>query len=154
MFYVPEDLEGLTLHKSFLGGYRQREVDAVMRKITNDYREKERELEDLKSQVSVMKETVQHYKTIEESMQHCLIIAQHTSDEMIHNADSKAKEILAQADSTSQKVVEDAYRQANQVKLSYENIKAQISSFKLKSAALLKSQLDVLNQLDNESKSE
>lgn len=151
MNYVPENLDGITFGISLLGGYNKTAVLETIRKITDDYREREKEILELQNRVAVLQETVAHYKTIEESMQHCLIIAQHTSDEMIKNANEKAKDILSQADVTSQKLVDDAYEQANKIKFSYEDMKNKIYTFKLKSEALLKSQLAVLSQLNGSS---
>ncbi len=150
MNYVSENLESMSFCTSLFNGYRKEAVDDFLRKILEDYREKEREISELKNRVTVMTETVEHYKTIEESMQHCLIIAQHTSDEMVKSAAEKAKDIISQADSTSQKLVNDAHQQANKIKFSYDDMKAKIYSFKVKSEALLKSQLDVLGQLSDE----
>jgi cell division initiation protein len=147
MNYVSGDLDGITFGSSFFGGFNKASVLETMQKVAEDYREREKEIKELQNKVELLQETVAHYKTIEESMQHCLIIAQHTSDEMIKSANEKSKDILAQADATSQKIVQDAYEQANKVKLSYEDMKNKIYTFKVKSEALLKSQLDVLNQL-------
>lgn len=152
MNYVPENLDGITFGTSLLGGYNKNVVLETIQKVAEDYREREKEILELQNKVVVLQETVAHYKTIEESMQHCLIIAQHTSDEMIKNANEKAKDILSQADMTSQKLVNDAYEQANKVKFSYDDMKAKIYTFKLKSEALLKAQLDVLNQLNDDPK--
>ena len=152
MNYVPKNLDCITFHTSLFGGYNKNTVSETIRKIAEDYREKEKEILELQNKVAVLQETVDHYKTIEESMQHCLIIAQHTSDETIKNANEKAKDILSQADTTSQKLVNDAYEQANKIKISYDDMKSKIYTFKLKSEALLKSQLDILNQLDGDSK--
>lgn len=148
MNYTPEKLEKLRFSTSLFGGYNKNDVDEVIRKIASDCRERDQELLDLKSKADVLTETVNHYKTIEESMQHCLIIAQHTSDEMVKSANEKAKDILSQADVTSQKLVSDAYQQANKIRFSYDDIKAKIYTFKVKNEALLKSQLDVLKQMD------
>lgn len=147
MNYAPEDLDAKTFCTSMVGGYRKSAVDETIQSIAADYREAEKEMAELKSKVSVLTETVEHYKTIEESMQHCLIIAQHTSDEMVRTAGQKSRDILSEADATSQKMINDAYQQVNKIKSSYDEIKAQIYSFRVKSEALIKSQLDVLNQL-------
>lgn len=148
MNYTPDKLEKLSFRTSFFGGYHKNDVDRLIREIVSDYRENSKAILDLKSKVDVMTETVNHYKTIEESMQHCLIIAQHTSDEMVKSASEKAKDILSQADTASQKLVSDAYQQANKIKFSYDDVKAKIFSFRAKNEALLKSQLDVLKQMD------
>ncbi len=150
MNYTPDKLEKLGFRTSIFGGYNKGDVDGAVRDIVSDYRAKEREILDLEGRIDVMAETVNHYKTIEESMQHCLIIAQHTSDEMVKSADEKAKDILAQADATARKIVDDAHQQANRIKFSYDDMKSKIFSFRVKNEALLKSQLDVLKQMNEE----
>jgi cell division initiation protein len=151
MNYAPEELENTVFRSVVFGGYDKSSVDEAIRKIVSDYHEREKEALDLKSKVDLLTETVNHYKTIEESMQHCLIIAQHTSDEMISNANEKAKDILDQAGVASQKLVDDAYRQVNKIKFSYDDIQAKLYTFKVKNEALLKSQLDILGQISSRS---
>lgn len=151
MNYLSDDIRVLRFGGAVLYGYSRKQVDEALRRIEEDYREKEETIEDLKNKISILKETVDHYKTIEESMQHCLIIAQHTGDEIVRNANEKAKEILDDADSTSHRLISEAYQQANKIKLSFDDLKAKVSNYRLRSEAILKSQLDVLSQIPDES---
>lgn len=142
MNYTPENLENTTIHKSILYGYNKSQVDDMLAKITADYKE-------LNDRLSVMDETVRHYKSIEEAMQHCFILAQHTSDEMKLIAAEKAKGIVQEAETTSQKMVSDASQEVNRIKFAYEEMKSKLFTLKTTSEALLNAQLDVLKQLEN-----
>ncbi|HEX3027607.1 MAG TPA: DivIVA domain-containing protein [Clostridia bacterium] len=151
MNFLSDDIRVLRFNGVLINGYSRKQVDEVLRQIAEDYREREDTIEDLKNKISMLKETVDHYKTIEESMQHCLIIAQHTGDEIVKSANEKAKDILDDADSTSHRLISEAYQQANKIKLSFDDLKAKVSTYRMKSEAILKSQLDVLNQLPDDS---
>ncbi len=142
MNYTPEDLEKATIHKSLLYGYSKSQVDDMLAKIVADYNE-------LNERLSVMDETVRHYKSIEEAMQHCFILAQHASDEMKLIASEKAKGIIQDAESTSQKMVSDANQEVNKIKFAYEDMKSKLFTLKTTSEALLTAQLDVLKQLES-----
>ena len=149
MNYTPEKLEIMTINKSFMG-YNVAEVDEIISKVIKDYRSSMDEIDDLKCQMSVLNETVQHYKTIEESMQHCLIIAHHTCDEMRQVATENAKNIVGEAELESQRLIDNARQEVNNIKYSYEDIKIKFNSFKMRSEALINAQLDVLKQLSDE----
>lgn len=146
MNYTPVNLENLILKKSFRG-YNKSQVNEVMSKIVDDYQNTISEIEELRSRVSVLDETVNHYKTIEEAMQHCLIIAQKTSDEMKTNASHQAQNIVNEAQLTANKLVNEANCEVNRIKTSYDDMKNKIFTFKSKAEALLGAQLDVLRQL-------
>lgn len=150
MNYTPEKLEGLTLCKTILMGYNKSQVDNVLSKIIEDYNQNIVEINELKDRISVLNETIKRYKSIEEAMQHCFVLAQQTSDEMKMSAAEKAKAIIDEAEATSQKIVSDANLEVNKIKFSYEDTRNMIYSFKVKSAALLQAQLDVLQQLSDE----
>ena len=150
MNFLSDDIRVLRFDGAVINGYNRKQVDTAIRQIEEDYREREETIEELKNKISMLKETVDHYKTIEESMQHCLIIAQHTGDEIVRSANEKAKDILDDADSTSHRLISEAYQQANKIKLSYDDLKAKINTYRMRSEAILKSQLDVLYQFPDD----
>lgn len=152
MNYSSSDMENIIFRKKTFGGYDKENVNETMRKVSEDYRSAEKEISELKDKIAVLAETVEHYKTIEESMQHCLIIAQHTSDEIVKSANDKADDIVAQADAKSQNIINNAKEEANKLKLTYDDMKSKIKTLKLKSEALMKSSLEIISQLAEEKK--
>ncbi len=150
MNYAPEKLENLTFGKTILNGYNKSQVDSTLLKIIEDYNENIVEINELKDRICTLNEKVKRYKSIEEAMQHCFVLAQQTSDQMKMSAAEKAKAIIDEAETTSQKMISDANLEVNKIKFSYEDTKNKIYSFKVKSEALLQAQLDVLKQLSDE----
>lgn len=148
MNYTPQDLESINFSKVFIG-YNKNQVDEVLTKIICDYNNITNETKELKSRISVLDETVQHYKSIEESLQHSVIIAHHTSNTIKESACEKAKTIIEEAELTARKMVNDANQEVNKVKFEYEGIKSKLYTFKTKSEALLYAQLEVLEQLSD-----
>jgi len=118
--------------------------------VIQDYRKSAYEINQMKEQLSTLDDTIKHYKSLEEAMQHCFVVAQKTSDEMKAAATEKAQGILQEAEKTSQKMVSDANQQVNKINLAYEELKAKMFTFRKKTEALLNAQLEVLNQLSDE----
>ena len=152
MNYAPEKLKGMTFCKSIFNGYNKNQVDEVLSKIIEDYNQSIDEINELKNRVSELDDASKHYKSLEEAMQHCFILAQHASDEMKAIASEKAKNIIVEAEAESQKMVSDANQEVNKLNFAYEEMKSRVFTFKTKTAALLNAELDVLKQLSDGSK--
>ena len=150
MNYAPEKLETLTFCRTILNGYNKSQVDHALSKIIEDYNQNIDEINELKDHICALNEKVKRYQSIEEAMQNCFVLAQHTSDEMKMSAAEKAKNIIKEAEATSQQMVNDANVEVNKIKFAYEDTKNKIYSFKLKSQALLQAQLDVLKQMSEQ----
>jgi cell division initiation protein len=147
---TPEKLGEITFCKAVFNGYKKSQVDDELSKIIEDYNENIDKINDLKDRVSSLTEAVERYKSVEEAMQQCLMLAQQTSDDIKTSASEKAKGIIDEAEATSQKLISDATLEVNKIKLTYEDSKSKIYTFKVKSQALLQAQLDVLKQMDDE----
>jgi DivIVA domain len=151
MNYAPDKLEGITFCKSILNGYNRNQVDAALSKIIEDYNQNIDEINELKSKNAELNEAIKRYKTVEEAMQHCLLLAQNASDEMKTSASEKAQSIMEAAEQTSQKMISDASQKVNKLNFAYEEMKAKVFTFRTRSEALLGAQLDVLKQLSDDS---
>lgn len=152
MNYTPDKLNEIAFCKSIFNGYNKNQVNGAMSKIIEDYNQNIDEINELKNRVSELNDAAQHYKSLEEAMQHCFILAQHASDEMKAIASEKAKNIIIEAEATSQKMVSDANEEVNKLNFAYEEMQSKIFTFKTKTAALLNAELDVLKQLSDNPK--
>ena len=119
----------------------------MLEHIIEDYNEMSNTIHDLKCQISTLNETVQHYKVLEESLQHSILVAQHTAEQIKANACDKAKNIVEEAEIKAQKIIENANNEARNIQIKYEQLKNEVYTFKTKSEALLQAQMDVLKQL-------
>lgn len=146
MNYTSDKLESILFCGSWRG-YNKKQVDDAMSKIIEDYKKIDEELNEYRHRISMLEESLEHYKTIEESMQHCLIIAHHTGEEMVSSASEKAKNIVRESELQAEKLISNAQQEINNLKYSYEEAKNKIYTFKVQSEALINAQLDVLKQL-------
>lgn len=144
MNYTVADLENLNLKKEWLCGYSRVQVERVLAKTKEDYYEYAQKIRELHSEATVMKETVKHYKTIEESLQHTLILAHSTGECIKQNAIEKADNIVREAEIKAKKIIDDAEQHVIKIKSEYEELKNSLSCYKLKTQSLLNSLQELL----------
>ena len=154
MYYTPEDFKCLCIKKSLVNGYCRKQVDAILAQVGEDYISMARETVEMKSKIDLLNENIQHYKILEESLQHSIIVAQHASEQIKTNACEKAKNITDEAEVSAQKIIEVANLEIVKARGKLDEIKGQLYSFKTKSEALISAQLDVLKQLFNDENNE
>ncbi|NLC67270.1 MAG: DivIVA domain-containing protein [Clostridiaceae bacterium] len=149
MNYTPNDIQNLAFKKTLMG-YSEDEVNEVLDRIIEDYNAYIRENLELKDKLSVLNEGLQHYKTIEDSLQNALLVAQKTSEEIKKNSYEKAENIIKEAEIKAQRMINDASQEVLRIKYEYEEIKKKLHIFKSKIEALLISQLELLKQMFDE----
>ena len=131
-------------------GYSEDTVNDVLDKIIEDYTAYIRENIELKDKLALLNEGLQHYKSIEESLQNTLLIAQQTGEDIKKNAYEKAGNIIREAEISSQKVINDSNQEVIKIKFEYEDMKKRLYIFKSKSETLLLSQLEIMKQMFEE----
>ncbi len=149
MNYTPNDLQNITFKKTFMG-YSEDMVNDVLDKIIEDYSAYIRENIELKDKLALLNEGLQHYKTIEESLQNTLLVAQQTGEDIKKNAYEKAENVIKEAEVRAQKVITDANQEVIKIKFEYEDMKKRLHVFKSKAETLLLSQLEIIKQMFEE----
>lgn len=150
MNFTPNDLQNLTFKKAVIGGYSEDMVNDVLDRIIEDYSAYIRENVELKDKLALLNEGLQHYKTIEESLQNTLLVAQQTGEDIKKNAYEKADNIIHDAEVKAQKLINDANQEVVKIKFEYEDSKKKLHIFKSKSEMLLMSQMEILKQMFEE----
>lgn len=150
MNFTPNDLQNLTFKKAVVGGYNEDLVNDVLDKIIEDYSAYIRENVELKDKLALLNEGLQHYKTIEESLQNTLLVAQQTGEDIKKNAYEKAENIVHDAEVRAQKLINDANQEVVKIKFEYEDSKKKLHIFKSKCEMLLMSQMESLKQIFEE----
>lgn len=149
MNYTPNDLQNITFKKTFMG-YSEDTVNDVLDKIIEDYSAYIRENVELKDKLALLNDGLQHYKTIEESLQNTLLVAQQTGEDIKKNAYEKADNVIRDAELRAQKIINDANQEVIKIKFEYEDSKKKLHVFKSKCEMLLMSQMDLLKQIFEE----
>ncbi len=146
MNYTPNDLQNLTFKKNF-SGYNEDAVNDVLDKVIEDYSAYIRENVELKDKLALLNDGLQHYKSIEESLQNALIVAQQTGEDVKKSAYEKADNVIHEAEIRAQKLINDANQEVVKVKFEYEEAKKKLHIFKSKCEMLLATQMELLQQM-------
>jgi cell division initiation protein len=146
MNYTPNDLQNITFKKTFMG-YSEDTVNDVLDKIIEDYSAYIHENIELKDKLALLNEGLQHYKTIEESLQNTLLVAQQTGEDIKKNAYDKAENVIKEAEIRSLKMLNEANGEVVKIRFEYEELRKRLHIFKSKAETLLMAQLEILKQM-------
>ncbi|KAB1439315.1 DivIVA domain-containing protein [Candidatus Galacturonibacter soehngenii] len=144
MHYTSKDLENICFKREFIYGYHRGQIDNILSKVREDYETLLKENDKLQSEIEIMKETVKHYKTIEESLQHTLILAQRTSENITNNAAEKANNTIREAEINAQKIINNANLKVEGIQQEFEELKKRLNVYRVKSQALLSSTMEIV----------
>lgn len=151
MNFVPNDLQNIAFKRSLMG-YNILQVEDVIMKVVEDMSEMIKENARLKEKLEETQDKVKYYKTIENNLHNSLIIAQQTSEEIITNARNNADNIIKEAELKAQQIIDDAHKEVLGVKFEYERIRRDLSAYKAKIESIIKSQLKLLDNVEEDEK--
>ena len=145
---TPLDIENKKFAKQMMNGYSVEEVDDFLDELTVDYSKNYKELSELKSQIEELNKSLEHYKTIEDTLQNTLLMAQQTAEEVKNVAKQKADQIVQEAKNSAQLQVNELNNEISLKQKSLEDIKKQFDIYKAKMESLLISQLELLKEIN------
>ena len=141
---TPMDIRNKEFKKTFRG-YKENEVDEFLDKLTGDYERIYKENGELKDKISIDKERIESYNTMEKSLQSTLLIAQTTAEDIVSNSRKKAEMIIKEAEEQARRIIEDANTSVIKVNKDFEELKKEVQVFKTRFKTLLESELEALN---------
>jgi len=144
---TPTELDSQKFSKKF-NGYDVDEVDDFLDQLSVDYEKLYRENAELKDKFDEMEKDLEHYKTIEKSLQDTLVMAQSTAADIKDAATKQAEQIIRDAQASSRQSVDDLTKQEIDTTRRIEEKKREFEVYRAKMQALLISQLEML-QDDN-----
>lgn len=150
---TPLDIENKRFKKKPFG-YSELEVEEFLTKVVEDYEKLYKENIELKDKIAVLNEGIQHYKSIEETLQNTLVVAQSTGEEIKKNAYEKAENILKEAETKASQIIANANQEVSKINYRYEELKRNTSAFKAKIESLIHAQLDMMKSFEAETKDE
>jgi len=146
MNFTPNDIQNILFKKS-LFGFNQFQVNDVLDKIVEDFSDLIRENAKMKYKLEDLQDKVKYYKTIENSLQNSLIVAQQTSDDIVANAKKNAENILKEAELNAQKIIEEANKEILGVRFEQERLKREVEAYRVRIESVIMSQLKSLQNL-------
>ncbi|WAM32828.1 DivIVA domain-containing protein [Caldicellulosiruptor morganii] len=147
---TPQDIESKTFKRVYIGGYSVEEVEEFLEQVLKDYEALYKENLELKDKIALLNENIQNYKTIEETLQNTLIVAQSTAEEIKKVAYQKAEALIKEAEMKASKMIEEANSKVLQITYEYGELKKRYQLFLNKFRNLLQTELSALEMVDKE----
>lgn len=107
---TPIEIQGKTFKSG--RGYKKEDIDDFLFMVGKDYEALYKENLELKDKLNTMSEGLQYYKSIENTLQKALVLAEKTSNDTTSNAEKKAATIEAQAQTKAESIEAEAQTRA------------------------------------------
>lgn len=146
---TPLDIENIRFQKA-VRGYNVDEVDDFLDQLSADYEKIYKENIELKENIESSKRELEHYKSIEHTLQNTLIMAQSASEDIKKIAQQKAEQIIKDAESNVKDSVSELAKQEFELRIKMEDTKKQFDMYKARMEALLISQLELLKDVNDD----
>ena len=100
-------------------------------------------------QIEQSKKDLEHYRNVEQTLQNTLVMAQTTATDIKETAQKQAEQIIRDAQSEARRAVDGVTKEEFEIRKKSEELKRQFDVYKAKMEALLISQLDLLQNKDD-----
>lgn len=158
---TPLDIENKKFSKQMMNGYNVEEVDEFLDQIMQDYETKCKEVASMTTKMEELNNALNHYKTIESTLQNTLVMAQSTAEEVKNVAKQQADQIIAEAQSEAESIIrntkESASKALNEIEQQtrmkeqqYSDVKKQFDIYKAKMESLIISQSELIKEINKE----
>lgn len=147
---TPLDIENKRFSKQMMNGYSVEEVDEFLDEIGVDYAKKNKELIEVSKKVEDLNKDLERYRSLEDTLQNTLVMAQSTAEEVKNVAKQQAEQLVAEAKSTAEKEANDLEQQILYKKKALEDLQKQFDIYKAKMESLLISQLELIKEVNKD----
>lgn len=111
-------------------GYDKKDVDAFISQLASDYKELYSSNVELKDKIATLNESLQHYRTIEDSMQKALTLSEKTAEETVNVAKDKARQITNEAEIKAEATLINSKAQLQSIKDEIYLLQQQFNTYK------------------------
>lgn len=147
---TPLDIENKKFSKQMVNGYSVDEIDDFLDQLTLDYEKMYKENIESRNKIEELNKSLEHYKSIENTLQGTLLMAQTTAEEVKNVAKQQAEQILNEAQASAKEAVGALDNEMAMKKKELEDIQKQFDIYKAKMESLLISQLELLKEVNKE----
>ena len=147
---TPLDIENKKFSKQIVNGYSVDEVDDFLDNLTVDYEKLYKEKSEDKAKIEKLEQDMEHYKTIESTLQSTLIMAQSTAEEVKEVANKQAEQIINEAKTNAKKELDSLENEIALKKHELDDMQKQFDVYKAKMESLLISQLEILKEINKD----
>ena len=145
---TPLEIENKKFSKQMVNGYSVDEIDDFLDQLTLDYEKMYKENIESRNKIEELNNSLEHYKSIESTLQGTLLMAQTTAEEVKNVAKQQAEQILNEAQVTAKEAVGSLDNQIAMKRKELEDVQKQFDIYKAKMESLLISQLELLKEIN------
>ena len=130
-------------------GYKKEEVNKF---VSDCIKQVESMLDSLKAkdlELAKLKESLEKYEALEESLNKAIIMAEDTSSQIRKMASNESERIISDAKRNASRIVNEALMQAEKTNQENMILKRNIITFKKRLRSILESQLDLVDDIDH-----
>lgn len=146
---TPEIIESKEFKKGFRG-YNEAEVDIFLDELRDDFEAALKENEALKEKLSMYKDQVGKYSSIEETLKETLITAQSAAEDTTNAANKKARVIVQEAELQSKQMIDKANNKVVEIRNEYESLVKEFKVFRNKFKSLLEDEMKNVDDIFND----
>jgi cell division initiation protein len=137
-------------HKTFkkqLQGYDRTEVDAFLDEVIETVEDEATARAALEAEIADLRERISHFKAMEESLQHTLVLAQRTADEVKAAAHKEADLIKQEARMVAEREIADLGDRISESRREYQRALDTAAQAKSELRSLLMSHLSLIDRV-------
>jgi len=150
---TPLDIHNKEFRRTFRG-YNEAEVDDFLDEVVRDFEGLLRENARLKEEAEELRSTVKHYRSLEETLNSALVVAQETAEDVRRNAKKQADLIVEEAQAKAKETIKRAERDVERIARQHEELKRQMSVLRTRIREMVRAHLDLLDSQVREIESE
>jgi len=152
MDLTPLDIRNQKFSAKKLGGIDSDEVQAFLNQVASSFEQILAERADLLKTINNDKKTVDDYRRIEKTLNDAVITMQKVLEDTRARANKEADLIIAEAKAKAEKEVDAIRNRANDLRAEIDRLKQMKLSYFSKLRNLMRTQADLLDNLENEEK--
>ena len=147
---TPLDIENKKFSKQIVNGYSVEEVDDFLDEITASYEKLYKERSEFDTKVTEYEQKLEHYKSIEGTLNNTLIMAQSTAEDIKNVAKQQAEQIVKKSEAEAKETAIKLEQQIELKRKELDDLQKQFDVYKAKMESLLISQLELLKDINKE----
>lgn len=140
---TPQDIENKVFKRS-LRGYAVEDVESFMQEISESYEKLYKENLVANERIAMLSDAVRQYKSMEDTLQSALSVAEQDGEDMRKSAHTQAEGIVKDAENQAAQIINHSAQEVARVTYQYEQMKRSVEVFRAKVVSLLDAQLEII----------
>lgn len=141
---TPLDIHNKEFTRGFRG-YDEDEVNDFLKQLIKDFEDVIRERDELYDRTKELEDRINHFSSIEETLNKSIYVAQESAEEVRKNAQKEGQLTVKEAEKNADRIINEALNKSRRIELEIEELKKQASVYQTKFKMLLEAQMEMLH---------